>query len=111
MSGYETYVEGLGDTIPMNRVSLEEAAILLEMFQEMCDPRISSGRLIELMPMMRTAWMNRGGDGVVSDVLNALYRWETAEAEAQERERQAADEQSDTHPWNHDTHGERNGER
>lgn len=111
MSGYETYVEGLGDTIPMSRVSLEEAAILLELFQEMCDPRISSGRLIELMPMMRTAWMNRGGDGVVSDVLNALYMWETAEAQHGVMLAYADDLASDTHPWNHDTHGERNGER
>lgn len=57
MSAYETYVEGLGDTIPVNRVSLELAAILLEYAQEMADPRISSGRWIEL------AWRLPGGVG------------------------------------------------
>ena len=111
MSGYETYVEGLGDTIPMSRVSLEEAAPLLEYLQAMTDPRITSGDLLDMLHGMREVWHRHGGDGVVSDVLNALYMWEAAEADQQERERQAADEASDTHPWNHDTHGERNGER
>lgn len=110
MSDYETYVEGLGSTIPCNRVSLECGAILLEYVQEMCDPRISSNRLIELLAGLRDEWCKRSGDGVVSDVLNALALWEDAEREAHERRAYELDE-NEPHPWNHDTPAERWGER
>lgn len=110
MSDYETYIEGLGQTIPVNRIGLEEAAMLLEYVQEMCDQRVTSGRLIELLAGLRHEWKNRHGDDVVSDVLNALAMWE--DANDREHERRAYElDANEPHPWNHDTHAEKEGLR
>ncbi|MDH4038807.1 MAG: hypothetical protein OEV86_15140 [Candidatus Krumholzibacteria bacterium] len=109
MSDYETYIEGLGSTIPVNRVSLECAAILLEHMQAMCDPRQSSGQFIEDLFEMRAEWAKQGGDGVVSDVLNALARWEDAEAAKHTEANVCPD--NEPHPWNHDTPDEKWGMR
>jgi hypothetical protein len=109
MSDYETYIEGLGDTIPVNRASLECASLLLEYMQAMCDPRVTSGSLLEDLYGMRAEWKKQGGDVVVNDVLNALAMWENAEA-AKHTEANACPD-NEPHPWNHDTPDEKWGMR
>ncbi len=96
------------DTINLDKTTAELASVLLEYVQELADPRVSRARFLELAVGLSDEWSERGGDGIVNELLIALELAEEAEVRvAVEAARRAEDERDGWDGSHHDRHEEK----